>query len=195
MGSKYSCSGSLSLVSQLLPLSIARTLNDAGAAIAQTPLVGEMQVPPPRILPWTALCISRSLRPKSTTIAVATPAICHGCFDSQGSEFIISAFSVLRLFCCSNTPPLPPKSLLQGFWCSLSVNNSKTLFYVVLLYLRVLKLGMAPSLSIQASLSRSFLENKNLCPMSGRPPDFVTGEREQIKRLKNRLLVFSVLSA
>lgn len=114
MGSKWSCSGSLSLVSQLLPLSIARTLNDAGAAIAQTPLVGEMQVPPPSILLWTALCVSPSLRPKSTAIAVVTPVTCYGCFDSQGSEFIISAFSVLRLFCCSNTPPLPPEITFAG---------------------------------------------------------------------------------
>lgn len=121
---------------------------------------------------------------------MAIPATCYGCFDSQGSEFIISKLSLFSDFSVAATPLYClPKSLLQGFWCSLSVNNSEMLFYVVLLYLKVLELGMAPSLSIHASLSKSFLEKKNLCPVLGRPPDFVTGEREQNKQLKNRLLV------
>lgn len=141
--------------------------------------VGEMQVPPPSILPWTTLCVSPSLGPKSTAIAMQLPPLTMAILIARVRNVFLSlSFLCSQIVLLQPSPSRHPlRSLLQEFWCSLSVNNNETLFYVVLLYLKVLELGMAPSQFKQVCLKVSW-KKKNLCPMSGRPPDFVTGETE-----------------
>lgn len=87
---------------------------------------GSVDTPTPSMLPWVALRNA-----------------CHGCFDSQGSKFLISE--------------------LSGHWIQFSRDSNVFWVWTMLEY-RFMVFCFTEKLA---------LELESFCPMSNDPPDFV----------------------